>query len=235
MAAGALLTPATALAMAQPPTPAAASVPAGDASGPAQFYVLSFTDAPIAEVAEGVIGAALGQTAAVDPAVEGAMSFRAEGWFSPDALLGEFGAALLDQDVALMRSTAGALAVVPRPDIAPELARGAVLVTAAPPATRATAPPSVPEPAAPIVYGRARWQDGPVGAWLIFLAGGAAGAGAGALAAGTLLRRRMATRGSTPVRLRIAQAPSDDVRSVAVEDPELVIPRFDAPLEPLDR
>ena len=236
LAVGLILATAPVLAVAQTPAPTATAVPAGDASGPAQFYVLSFTGAPIAEVAEGVIGGALGQAAAVDPAVEGAMSFRAEGWFSPDALLREFGAALLDQDVALVRSAEGDLALVPRPDIAPELARGAVLVTvAATPAVGATTTSSAPGPAAPIVYGRARWRDGPVGALLIFLAGCAAGAGA--LAGGTLLRRRrrLAARRPAPIRLHIAHTPSDDTRSGAVEDPELVIPRFDAPSEPLDR
>ena len=225
--------PVGAMAQTAPP-PTAASASAGDASGPAQFYVLSFTDAPIAEVAEGVIGGALGQAAAVDPAVEGAMSFRAEGWFSPDALLGEFGAALLDHEVALVRSAEGDLALVPRPDIAPELARGAVLVTVAgTPAAGATTTSSAPGPAAPIVYGRARWQGGPLGALLIFLAGCAAGAGA--LAGGTLLRRRLAARGRAPIRLRIGHMPSDDTRPGAVEDPELVIPRFGAPREPVDR
>ncbi len=234
LAAGLLAMTAPAVTLAQAPPPTNAAAPAGDASGPAQFYVLSFTDAPIPEVVEGVIGGALGQAAAVDPAVDGTMSFRAEGWFSPDALLAEFGAALLDQEVALVRSAEGDLALVPRSDIAPELARGAVLVTLATgPATRETTAAAASAPTAPIVYGRSRWRDGPVGALLIFVAGCAAGAGA--LVGGTLLRRRLAARAPAALRLRIAHAPPAPARPGEIEDPELIIPRFGAPREPLDR
>jgi len=74
------------------PVPAPVSSPAA-----AQFYVLSFTDAPIAEVAEAVVGGALSRDLAIDPAVEGTMSFTVEGAFTPEALLQEFGTAALDQ------------------------------------------------------------------------------------------------------------------------------------------
>ncbi len=211
----------------------AAAQPVEDASGPAQFYVLSFTDAPVTEVIDAVVGGALGQAASVDAAIDGTMSFRAEGWFSPDSLLAEFGAALLDQEVAMVRSTAGDLAVVPRSDIAPELARGAVLVTsAANPVAGTGASVPVTGPAAPIVYGETRWQDGPAGALLIFLAGCATGAGA--LAGGTLVRRRLARRTPAAAQLRIAYAPPPPAPA-PVEDPDLVIPRFDAPRPPLVR
>ena len=214
-----------------PGTPA--EQPVADASGPAQFYVLSFTDAPVTEVIDAVVGGALGQVASVDAAIDGTMSFRAEGWFSPDALLAEFGSALLDQELAMVRSAAGDLAVVPRSDIAPELARGAVLVSsAASPVPGAAAGVAAAGPAAPIVYGEARWQDGPAGALLIFLAGCAAGAGA--LAAGTLVRRRLARRTPAAALLKIAYAPPPP-RPAPVEDPDLVIPCFDAPRPPLAR
>ena len=218
----------------QPPA-AAAQPPVPDASGPAQFYVLSFTDAPVTEVIEAVVGGSLGQAASVDAAIDGTMSFRAEGWYSPDALLAEFGAALLDQEVAMVRSAAGDLAVVPRADIAPELARGAALLTTGTSlVTGASAAAAVAAtgPAAPIVYGDTRWQDGPAGALLIFLAGCAAGAGA--LAGGTLVRRRLAPRAPAASRLMIAYAPPPPA-SAPVEDPDLVIPRFDAPRPPLAR
>lgn len=199
----------------------------GDASGAAQFYVLSFTDAPIAEVAEDVVGGALARSVAVDPAVDGVMSFRVEGWFSPEALLQEFGAALLDQEVALVRSRQGDLALVPRPNLAPELAAGGVLIAIPQTATAPPPPPGSPRP--PVVYGRDRWGEGALGLLLVFLAG--CGAGAAALLGGQTARRRAEARRLTlanPPMLRLIHDPrSAAERSTVDNDPGLTIPRFD--------
>lgn len=215
-------------ALAAPKAPTA--IVDGDASGPAQFYVLSFTEAPIAEVAEDVVGGALGLSIAVDPAVDGVMSFRAEGWFSPEALLREFGAAALDQEVALVRSRAGDLALVPRPNLAPELAAGGLLVALPLPGTATPGLAGAPTSPPAIVYGRDRMQDGPPGFLLVFLAGCVAGAAA--LLGGQTFRRRIEARhrlteASLPMQRLIHDPGTGDTASTALEDSELTIPRFD--------
>ena len=141
-----MLLAAPAAAQAQPVAPAASPIPA--AAEPLQFYVFSFTDTPVAEAAQDVVGGALAYDLTIDPAVDGIVTFRANGWYSSDALLKDFGAALLDQDVALMRTGPGAYAVVPRANVPMMLARGGSLMalpeptTARPPVPAATA--SVP-------------------------------------------------------------------------------------------
>ncbi len=187
-----------------------------------QFYVLSFTDQPIADVAEQVIGGALSQSASVDPAIDGVMSFRAEGMYTPDDLLAEFGEALMARDVALVRSTQGDLALVLRANLENELARGAAVVTLSPPATPMPRTQRATVAAAPIVYGRDRWQDGPLGAVLLFLLGALAGA-AGLRGAQILRARRTVVIGPTP--LMIAHDPQPP-RQASQEDAELTIPTF---------
>ena len=101
--------------------PATAPIPA--AAEPLQFYVFSFTDTPVAEAAQDVVGGALAYDLTIDPAIDGIVTFRADGWYSSDALLKDFGAALLDQDIALMRTAPGAYAVIPRANVPMMLAR----------------------------------------------------------------------------------------------------------------
>ncbi len=202
--------------------PSAISSASTPIDNPAQFYVLSFTDQPIAEVAEEVIGGGLSQTVSVDPAIDDIMSFQVQGAFTTDALLAEFGEALLDRDAALVRSSQGDLAVVLRANLANEIAKGAHLVAVsapAPQAPRATAVATGPTPA--ITYGKDRWQDGPLGALLLFFSG--ALAGAAGLRGGQILRARRASR--EPVLLMITHdAPSSETSQV--EDTDLTIPRF---------
>lgn len=205
---------------------AAASGPA-PADGPAQFYVLSFTDQPIAEVVEEVIGGGLSQTASVDPAIDDIMSFQVQGVFTPDALLAEFGEALLDRDAALVRSSEGDLSVVLRANLANEIARGAHLVAVSAPALQTPRAPTFSAPASAIVYGRDRWQDGPLGALLLFLSG--ALVGAASLRGGQILRARNAVRAPAP--LMITHEPQP-VESTPVEDAELTIPRFTSSKRP---
>ncbi len=199
--------------------PAPVSVPA---PAPAQFYVLSFTDAPIAEVAEAVVGGALSRDLAIDPAIEGTMSFTAEGAFTAEGLLQEFGTAALDQDVALMASRAGDLAMVPRANMAAEMRDGAVLVALTP--SGMAAPVTATATATPIAYGRDRWWEGPVGGVLIFLTGAASGAGA--LYAGQRILRPVGP--PSPTLIRLAHKPTPPVEPTAwADDPELTIPRFE--------
>lgn len=192
----------------------------------AQFFVLSFTDAPIGDVAEAVVGGALSRDLTIDPAVDGTMSFSAEGRFTPDALLQEFGTAALDQDVALMQSRSGDLSLIPRANMAAQLALGAQLVALSAPAT---SPPArvTSEAVQPVIYGQARWWEGPVGGLLIFLTGAASGAGAA-----VAVRRILRPAGqATPALVRITHtvsAPVETAQTDGWDDPELVIPRFDS-------
>ena len=207
--------------------PAAGPLPA--AAEPLQFYIFSFTDTPVAEAAQDVVGGALAYELTVDPAVEGGMvTFRADGWYSPDALLKDFGAALLDQDIALMRTGRGAYAVVPRANVPMMMARGGTLITLAEPVTArppvAAAAVDAPAP----VYGRARWWDGAFATLLIFFGG--ALAGAAALFGGQTVYRRAEkrTRITAPLlrltdQRRAVERPSEGAEA----DPELVIPRFE--------
>ncbi len=204
----------------------AAATPVPASAEPVQFYVFSFTDTPIAEAAQDVVGGALAYDLEIDPAVEGVVSFRADGWSTGDALLKDFGAALLDQDVALMRTGPGAYAVIPRSNIPMLLARGGVLMALPEPASAAP-PASAPVAAPAVVYGRDRWWEGAFSALLIFFAG--ALAGAAAFFGGHIIYRRAEARARpSPPLLRLTD------RRVRIErstdspdgDPELVIPRF---------
>lgn len=200
----------------------------GAVAEPVQFYIFSFTDTPAVEAAQDVVTGALGRELEIDLAAEGVVSFRADGEYTPDALLRDFGDALLDQDLALVRTGTDAYALVPRANLALSIQRGGVLMaTPVPdrPAPRANATSAAP-PA--IVYGRARWWEGAVGALLLFLAGGVAGAAS--LWGGQVVHRRAEAE-----RLRLAspvlRLTDQRVRPAEVEravDPELVIPRFEA-------
>lgn len=219
-----MLVAAPALAQA----PATAPVPA--AAEPLQFYVFSFTDTPVAEAAQDIVGGALAWDVTIDPAVDGIVTFRADGWYSSDALLKDFGSALLDQDIALMRTGPGAYALVPRANVPMMLARGGSLMALAEPTT--ARPPVPAATAAPptVVYGKDRWWDGAVAALLIFFGG--ALAGATALFGGQTVYRRAEERAriAAPL-LRLTDQRRAAPRLVegAEADPDLVIPRFDDP------
>ena len=205
--------------------PAASPIPA--AAEPVQFYVFSFTDTPVAEAAQDVVGGALAWDLTIDPAVDGLVTFRADGWYTGEALLKDFGAALLDQDIALMRTGAGAYAVIPRANVPMMLARGGVLMTLAEPMT---ARPPVPAPSATAptaVYGKDRWWDGAFTALLIFFGGALAG-GAALFGGQTVYRHaEERTRIAGPVlRLTDQRLRFERPAEGAPADPGLVIPRF---------
>lgn len=198
------------------------------AAEPVQFYVFSFTETPVAEAAQDVVGAALGYDLTVDPAVQGVVSFRAEGWFSGDALLKDFGTALLDEDIALVRNVPGAYALIPRANVPMMLARGGVLMILPEPASART--PAVAPVAAPMpLPGDEPWWDNAFTALLIFFAGTLAG-GAALLGGQTVYRRAEARARPTPLPLLLTdQRPGADRSGVMpLPDPSLVIPRFEA-------
>lgn len=223
------LTPA-APAFARPPVASpAVATPLPDPAEPVQFYVFSLNDTPVAEAAQAVVGGALSYDLDVDPAVEGLVTFRADGWYGSEALLQDFGAALLDQDVALMQTAPRTYALIPRANIAVLRSRGGVLMTRPEPAgARPPVPAAMEAPAT--VYGQARWWDGAFGGLLLFFGG--ALAGGAALLAGLIVYCRAQAR--PPVvspRLRLTDQQSRDHPSamVTTADPDLVIPRFDPP------
>lgn len=210
-------------------TPAMASgSPLPPAAEPLQFYVFSFTDTPAEEAAQDVIVGALARDLQVDPAVEGPVTFRADGWYSEQALLQDFGTALLDQDIALMRTGPGAYAIVPRANVPMLMARGGTLMRLPEPASaRAPAPGATASDGT--AARRTGWWDNAFAALVLFFAGAAAGAAA--LFGGQTVYRRArgeAVRLSPPPlrltdqRLRL-QPPAD----VAEADPDLIIPRFE--------
>lgn len=219
---------AAVLAVAPCAVAAQTSAPLSTAAEPVQFYVFSFTDMPATEAAQDVVGGALGYELEIDPAVEGAVvSFRADGWYAGDALLKDFGLALLDQDIALVRTRRGAYALVPRANLPMRLARGGELMTLAEPAT-ARPPVPVAAVAAPTaVHGRDRWWDGAFAALLIFFGG--ALAGAAALFGGQTVYRRSEERArlAAPLlRITDQRQPAARPPEGAEADPDLVIPRF---------
>lgn len=208
-------------------SPAASSV--SQAAEPLQFYVFSFTDTPADEAAEDVVVGALAYDLEIDPAVDAVVTFRADGWYSSDALLKDFGTALLDQDIALVRTGVGSYALVPRTNAPMLMARGGVVMQLAQPqSARAPSRVLASEEPSP-VYGTTQWWDGAAAALALFFAGAAAGAAA--LFGGQVVWRRAEAgrRRLSPPLLRLTdqrQNPEISVGS-ARPDPDLVIPRFE--------
>lgn len=216
--------------------PAIAAPGAGtvsQAAEPLQFYVFSFTDTPASEAATDIVSGALAHDLEIDPAVDAVVTFRADGWYSEDALLRDFGTALLDQDIALMRTGAGAYALVPRVNAPILMARGGqVMRLAEPSATRQPIRGGLEtdDVAAPA----SSWWEGAAAALTLFFAGAAAGAAA--LFAGQAAWRRAAVDQDalpppllrlTDQRLRF-QTPIETARQEPESaDPELIIPRFE--------
>lgn len=211
------------------PVAAAPTVPAvSHAAEPLQFYVFSFTDTPAAEAAQDVVIGALAYDLQVDPAVDGIVTFEADGWYSGQALLRDFGTALLDQDLALIRTARGAYALVPRANAPMLMARGGVVMRLAEPVNTRPTFGSDDQGLAP-TDGAARWWEGAVGALVLFLAGAASGAAA--LMAGFTVWRRAEARRLQMVapllRLTDQRTRLETPVEAARLDPDLVIPRFE--------
>lgn len=79
-------------------------VPAAGAQGAARSdYAFAFRDADIAQVAQEILGSALGLTYTIDPAVTGKMSFRVDRRMTRAQLLEAFETALGANDVVMVR------------------------------------------------------------------------------------------------------------------------------------
>lgn len=211
-------------ALAAPASPVALPT----AAEPVQFYVFSFTETPVSEAAQDVVGSALGYDLTIDPAAEGVVTFSANGLYSGPALLQDFGSALLDQDIALIRTAPGAYAVVPRANVPMLLSRGGILMTLPAPTTPVGPARVAAEPTPAPVYGKARWWDGALGALLVFFAGAVAG-GAALFGGQTVYRRaeEQARLASPLLRLTDQRLRFQHPTETTDGDPDLVIPRFE--------
>lgn len=212
-----------ALAVAAPASAEPDATPTvADQSGPAQFFLLSFNDAPLAEVVDGVVVSGLAQEVEIDPAATGEISFTAEGWYTPDALLRELGSSLMDRDLALVREADGGLRVILEANLARDVAAGAAVL-----AVHAAPLPSVGPSAGadkgyrPVRYGERR--PDPWGYLLAFLAGmGAMGAGVWARPRLAGWARRLRRLPEPAPVLQISFQPQPVVEERV--DPELVMP-----------
>lgn len=215
------------------PTAVLASSGAPVAAEPLQFYVFSFTDTPAAEAAQDVVTGALGLDLTIDPAVDGVVTFRTEGWSGSEALLQDFGTALLDQDIALMRTGSGAYTLTLRNNVPVLVARGGMLMRLPEPAMPQRPPKTTPVAGSSVEAPPNRWWDNALTALLIFSAGAIAGAAA-LLGGQTVYRRaRAKSRSAAPVlQLTDQREPADWQAEDTPSDPDLIIPRFEGRPDP---
>lgn len=185
-----------------------------------QYYLISLPAAPVGEIAEAVLGEALGLPFKVDEDLNVQMRFQLEGMYSPKALAQEFGYRLWNADVALIEKPSDGLWLIPRSELAAALAQGATLVSPLA-AAQAPAPRNAVVAAALPVHENPRRDPSSAASWswIGWLAGGWA-SGAASVIGWTALRRRQ----PRPTALLPApvQAPID-----AGSD-DLIIPTFTA-------
>jgi len=91
--------------------PSARAAPA--IAGHAETYTFAFHDADISQVAEAILGSALGLSYTIDPAISGKISFRIDQRLTSAQLLEAFEAALEGSDVAMVRQ-GDSLSLIPR-------------------------------------------------------------------------------------------------------------------------
>lgn len=102
------------------------------------YYLFSFTEAEIGEVATAVLGEALTYTFSIDDGVTGTMTFRVADPMTEDQLLDRFAEALAEREVALVRVDGGlrlaprAVALAQRPQLDIIGVRAPPVVLAAP-------------------------------------------------------------------------------------------------------
>lgn len=199
-------------------TPASAEVLDGAAiQAPPQYYLMSLPQAPVAEIADAVLGDALGLPFKVDPDIDATLSFQIEGLYAPRALAREFGYRLWNAGIALVDTPSSGLWLIPRAKLATALSEGAVLV--APPVVAPVAPPAA---AAAVRQPTPTASAPPSWSWFAWLTAGWA-AGAATVMVLTRLRRR---RSGAPALL---PAPEPISLNADEEDADgLIIPVFPA-------
>ena len=202
--------------------PASAEVLDGAAIQAApQYYLMSLPEGPVGEVADAVLGDALGLPFRIDPDIDATMSFQVDGLYAPTALAREFGYRLWNADIALVEKPSSGLWLIPKAKLAAALSEGAVLV-APPVGTSASRPTPIAVAPRPTKV----TPPAPSWAWFAWLAAGWAG-GAATVTGWSWLRRRRASA-AVPLSSPEPISPIDDD-----EDADnLVIPIFRASQRP---
>lgn len=181
-----------------------------------QYYLMSLPPAPVGEIAEAVLGEALGLPYKVDADVDAEMRFAVDGVYAPEALAREFGHRLRDVDVALIEKPSGGLWLIPESELVEAYGQGATLVAPLPTAVVSRPAQTSPTPAVAGTPTEARtpadWS------WLGWLLAGWLG-GAATLLGYQSARLRRA--GPVPPRLPPPVAEPDTI----VSD-DLIIPVF---------
>lgn len=181
-----------------------------------QYYLMSLPPAPVGEIAEAVLGEALGLPYKVDADVNAEMRFEVDGVYAPEALATEFGYRLWNVDVALIEKPSSGLWLIPKSELAEAREQGAKLV--APLATAAVSGRAQTSPTSPIAEpptdarGAADWS------WLGWLFAGWIGGAASLLGYQSVRLRRV-----KPVPPRLSP-PVVEANTIASDD--LIIPVF---------
>ena len=181
-----------------------------------QYYLLSLPPAPVGEIAEAVLGEALGLPYQVDPDVDAQMRFEVAGVYSAEGLAKELGYRLWNVDVALIEKPSGGLWLIPKSELAAAQAQGATLV--APLASIAATNRKQTPPALPLAGTQAPAPPGPDWSWLGWMIAGWIG-GAASLAGYQSLQLRRA-------RARAPRLPPPPVEAEVSVPDDLIIPVF---------
>lgn len=181
-----------------------------------QYYLMSLPPAPVEEIAEAVLGEALGLPYKVDADVDAEMRFEVAGVYAPEALATEFGYKLWNVDVALIEKPSGGLWLIPKSELAEAYQQGARLV--APLATAAVSGRAQPSPTSPIAEPTTEARGAADWSWLGWLFAGWIG-GAGSLLGYQSVRLQRAK--PVPRRLSPPVAEADEIVSG-----DLIIPVF---------
>ncbi len=183
-----------------------------------QYYLISLPQAPVGEIAEAVLGQALGLPFNVDEDVDAEMAFRIDGVYAPQALAREFGHRLWSVEVVLIEKPSDGLWLIPQAELATALAQGATIVAPQAPAAAPVRNPATSRQPAPPAASRS-----PSGwSWLGWLIAGWIG-GAVTLTGWRAFRRRMPVASISPV----SEPPVSD----PVSD-DLIIPAFTSEADP---
>lgn len=181
-----------------------------------QYYLMSLPTAPVGEIAEAVLGEALGLPYEVDADVDAEMRFAVDGVYAPESLAREFGDKLWDVDVALIEKPSGGLWLIPKAELAEANEQGATLV--APLATAAVSGRAQTSPTSPDVEARTEARTPADWSWLGWLLAGWVGGAATLLGYQSVRLRRGR---SVPPRLSPPVVEADTI----VSD-DLIIPVF---------
>lgn len=180
-----------------------------------QYYLMSLPRSPVGEIAEAVLGEALGLPFKVDEDVDAEMRFEVAGVYGPKALAEEFGYRLWNVDVALIKTPSDGLWLIPKAELATARAQGAILVPPLAETSASDRKQTLRNP--PLDRTREGERSSPGWSWLAWLITGWVGGAA------TLLGW-LALRGRKPVVTPQLSPPAPVVQDAAPDD--FIIPTF---------